>query len=154
VPGRRLALLLFVMTSACSHSTNKDSTTPLALATVVLHAAGRTLRVQVEVVRTPETRAHGLMERRSLPAQQGMLFIFERQEVQAFWMKNTYIPLDMIFIDENMTVVGIVENAEPLTTVSRRVGSPSRFVLEVNGGYARQHGVVAGARVVFEGLRL
>jgi uncharacterized protein len=140
------------MTSACSHSSNKDSTTPHALATVVLHAAGRTLRVEAEVVRTPEARTFGLMERRSLPAEHGMLFIFDRQEIQSFWMKNTYLPLDMIFIDESMKVVGVVENAEPLTTTSRRVAAPSRFVLEVNGGYARRQGVRAGTRVVFEGL--
>jgi hypothetical protein len=140
------------MTCACSHSTgNKDSASP-AMPTVVLHASGRTVRVQVEVVRTAADRARGLMHRRELPAHRGMLFIFERQEIQSFWMQNTYIPLDMIFIDEAMRVVGVVENAAPLTTESRKVASPSRFVLEVNGGFSKQNKIGPGTRVVFEAV--
>jgi uncharacterized membrane protein (UPF0127 family) len=120
---------------------------------VVLQTAGRTVRVRVEIVRTPEQRARGLMFRQKLAELHGMLFLFDRQEVQSFWMENTYIPLDMIFIDEKMRVVGVVENAEPLTTVSRKVNAPSRYVLEVNGGFCRRHGIGKGTSVAFEGFR-
>jgi uncharacterized protein len=119
---------------------------------VVLRTSGRTIKVQAEIVRTPEERSRGLMYRRELPAQSGMLFLFDTEEIQSFWMKNTYIPLDMIFIDRAMRVVGVVENAEPLTTTSRRVSSPSRYVLEVNAGFAKRNGIAAGTEVLFEGV--
>lgn len=126
-------------------------TTPAATTpTVILQAQGRSVRVEVEVARTTEDRARGLMYRRELAPYRGMLFVFEIEEVQSFWMQNTYIPLDMIFIDAKKRVVGVVENAEPLTTVSRRVDVPSLFVLEVNSGFARRHGISPGASVSFE----
>ncbi len=138
----------------CSHSPSATGgSSQLAEGTVVLQTAGRTVRVRAEIVRTPEQRARGLMFRQKLAELQGMLFLFDRQEVQSFWMENTYIPLDMIFIDERMRVVGVVENAEPLTTVSRKVNAPSRYVLEVNGGFCRRHGIGKGTSVTFEGIR-
>ena len=78
-----------------------------------------------------------------------MLFLFDRAEVQTFWMKNTLIPLDMIFIGDNLRVVGVVENAEPMTLSPRTVGMPSRFVLEVNGGFAARFGIAADTTVDF-----
>ena len=81
-----------------------------------------------------------------------MLFIFNEQQLLSFWMKNTLISLDMIFIDKTMKVVGVVERAEPKTLTSRNVGAPSLYVLEVNGGYAKQHGISAGTKVRFEGV--
>jgi uncharacterized protein len=134
----------------CTHGSNKPGS--LDSGVVVLQPPGRTLRLQVEVVRTPEDRARGLMYRRELPSHQGMLFIFDHQEVQSFWMQNTYIPLDMIFIDEAMKIVGVIHNAEPLTTTSRSVGLPSRYVLEVNGGFAKINSIDGNARVQFENL--
>ena len=108
--------------------------------------------MKVEVARTPVERAEGLMNRPSLDKGSGMIFIFEEEDVQSFWMKNTLIPLDMIFISSGMEVVGVVENAEPLTTTPRRVDAPSQFVLEVEGGFAARHGVGAGTKVVFAGF--
>jgi uncharacterized membrane protein (UPF0127 family) len=68
-------------------------------------------------------------------------------------MRNTLIPLDMIFIAKDMTIAGVVENAEPLTEEPlRHVGKPSLYVLEVNGGWTKQNGVVAGAKVRFENM--
>ena len=100
---------------------------------------------RVEVVTRPESRAQGLMFRRSLPADGGMLFVFEDEDVQSFWMRNTLIPLDMLFITQAGRVVGIVENAAPLTESPRTVGLPSRYVLELRGGAARLAGIRAGA---------
>jgi len=90
-----------------------------------------------------------MMCRTELADDRGMLFLFDRERVQSFWMKNTLIPLDMIFVDENWTVVGVVPRAEPLTLSPRAVEGPSRYVLEVNGGFAEQHGVAIGAALRF-----
>jgi uncharacterized protein len=123
-------------------------------AVLVRSVDGRELRVPVELARTPQERSRGLMYRKSLPAGQGMLFIFDFEEVQRFWMKNTLIPLDMIFIDRKKNIVGIVEQAAPQTMASRYVDEPSIYVLEVSGGWCREHGVVPGSTVVFEGVPL
>ncbi len=146
---------------ACSHSPAGSGSGPAAgsgsspaapKGTVVLKAGGSTTRVRVEVVRTLEDRARGLMFRKQLPQSQGMLFVFDREEIQSFWMENTYIPLDMIFIDAGLRVVGVVENAAPLTRTSRKIDAPSLYVLEVNAGFARQHGVGKGTTVELEGV--
>jgi hypothetical protein len=110
------------------------------------------IRVPVQVPRTPEEIRRGLMHRRHLPADHGMLFLFSRQEVQSFWMKDTLIALDIIFVTGEMTVAGVVENAEPGTLTPRTVGKPSRYVVEVNAGFARAHGIREGTRVRFENI--
>jgi uncharacterized membrane protein (UPF0127 family) len=92
------------------------------------------------------------MFREKLADDEGMLFVFPASAVQSFWMKNTLIPLDMIFIGEDLTVVGVVERAEPHSLTPRYVPTPSRYVLEVNGGWSAARGVAAGDRVRFEGL--
>jgi uncharacterized membrane protein (UPF0127 family) len=92
------------------------------------------------------------MFRQRLEPGRGMLFVFPETSDHAFWMENTLIPLDMIFIDEGGRVVGAVERAEPLSREPRSVGAPSRYVLEVPGGYCAEHRVRAGDRVRFEGL--
>lgn len=109
-------------------------------------------QVSVELAITPAERSRGLMFRKHLGEDDGMLFLFEREQPQSFWMRNTYIPLDMIFIRQDMTVLGVVENAEPETESSRNVPGNSMFVLEVNAGFARKHGVRADVPVRFEGV--
>jgi uncharacterized membrane protein (UPF0127 family) len=81
-----------------------------------------------------------------------MLFLFSENEPRAFWMKNTLLSLDMLFIDDGGRVVGLIERAEPLTTSPRDPGVPSRYVLEVIGGWAKRHGVRPGDRVRFENV--
>jgi uncharacterized membrane protein (UPF0127 family) len=115
-------------------------------------AYGGLHRVDVEVAATPETRTRGLMWRKELPAGQGMLFVFPEDEVQSFWMRNTLIPLDMIFINSAGRIVGIVERAEPRTLTSRSVGVSGRYVLEVPGGWSQTVGVMRGGTVQFQGL--
>src|SRR5690606_1571305 len=106
--------------------------------------------VKVEVVATEPLIQKGLMYRRHLPLDAGMLFLMGGPEREhTFWMRNTLIPLDMIFIDREMTVVGVVENAEPLTETLRTVGKPSSFVLEVNAGFSKQHKIGPGTKVRF-----
>ena len=108
--------------------------------------------VKVEVVATEPKIEKGLMYRQHLPLDSGMLFMMGRENRWSFWMRNTLIPLDMIFIGKDMTIAGIVENAEPLTESLRQVDKPSFYVLEVNGGFTKQAGVVAGAQVRFENV--
>ncbi len=115
-------------------------------------ASGGVHRVDVEVAATPEARTRGLMWRQELPAGQGMLFVFPEEEVQSFWMRNTLIPLDMLFIDSAGKIVGVVENAQPRTLTSRSVGLPGRYVLEVPGGWSRAQGLARGGTVRFQGL--
>jgi uncharacterized membrane protein (UPF0127 family) len=113
---------------------------------------GQSIRsFEVEVVSTPSTRARGLMFRREMGARSGMLFIFPEEKLQSFWMKNTLIPLDMVFVSKEMKVVGILENVPPLTEDSRYVDSPSLYVLEFAGGTMRKVGVSEGAQLVIQG---
>jgi uncharacterized membrane protein (UPF0127 family) len=101
----------------------------------------------VEVAVSDEERARGLMFRRSLPEGQGMLFDFKQDAPVSMWMENTYIPLDMIFIQRDGRIVRIAENTEPM---SRRIissGSPVRAVLEVIAGTAKKLGIAPGDRV-------
>ncbi len=126
---------------------------PLPLAHVRLKDAfGRVHRVEVEVAATPKARTRGLMWRKELPAGKGMLFLFPYEEVQSFWMRNTLIPLDMIFITSDLRIAGIVSRAVPRTLQGRSVGVPSQYVLEVPGGWAEQVGVKSGSTVEFEGV--
>jgi uncharacterized protein len=102
---------------------------------------------QVEMAITPEEKEHGLMFRRELPEGQGMLFDFQTDQNVAFWMKNTYIPLDMLFIRGDGRVLRIAENTEPLSERNIPSGGPVRAVLEVIGGTAKKLGIAPGDRV-------
>ncbi len=101
----------------------------------------------VEVMRTPDQRAKGLMYRNYLPPDRGMLFDFGASEPVAMWMQNTYIPLDMLFIRADGTIARIAENTEPLSTRTIPSGEPVLSVLEINGGVSRQLGIKPGDRV-------
>ena len=109
--------------------------------------------VQVEVARTEEQRTRGLMFRRELGRDRGMVFIFDETSEHSFWMHNTLIPLDLIFLGEDRRVVGVVANAAPQTDALRTVAKPSRYVVEVSGGEAVAHGIGPGTRAVFVGVR-
>ena len=103
--------------------------------------------IRAEVASTYEEQMTGLMYRTALPADAGMLFVFDGDGPRAFWMEDTLIPLDMIFIAADGTIVNIYENATPLSTDIIRSTAPCRYVLEVNGGACRRLGVAAGSRV-------
>ncbi len=101
----------------------------------------------VELAVTPEEQAKGLMFRRELPEKQGMLFDFHREQPTSFWMKNTYIPLDMIFIRADGRILRVAENTVPLSETLVPSGGPVRAVLEVIGGTAKKLGIAPGDRV-------
>jgi uncharacterized membrane protein (UPF0127 family) len=101
----------------------------------------------VEMATTPEEQAKGLMFRRQLPEGQGMLFDFHREQPTSFWMKNTYVPLDMIFIRADGRILRIAENTVPLSEALVPSGGPVLAVLEVVAGTAKKLGIAPGDRV-------
>lgn len=124
----------------------------LPRAKVTLSAGTKKVSVEVEVAATRDARTRGLMWRYALADGAGMLFIFSREQPLSFWMRNTLIPLDMVFIDGKGKIVSIIENAEPRTLTSRPSTGPATYVLEVPGGWAAKNGVKAGGAVAFEGI--
>jgi uncharacterized membrane protein (UPF0127 family) len=114
--------------------------------------AGKQVAFQVEVADTPAKRSLGLQYRKELGEDRGMIFVFPTEAQQSFWMKNTPIPLDMIFINAERKIVGIVEQTTPYSLDSRSVAAPSRFVLEIRGGLARRNGIRPGDSVRFDGF--
>jgi len=108
--------------------------------------------VKLEVANTPSSRELGLMYRKHLDEDAGMIFVFPTAAHQSFWMKNTIIPLDMIFADEHGKVLGIVETAEPFSERPLSVDGDSLYVLEVNGGFSRRHHLKAGDQMKFLGF--
>jgi uncharacterized protein len=102
----------------------------------------------VEMALTPEEQSRGLMFRRELPDRQGMLFDFQREQPTSFWMKNTYVPLDMIFIRADGRILNIAENTVPLSEALVSSSGPVRAVLEVIAGTSKKLGIAAGDRVV------
>lgn len=124
------------------------ATAPAAgLETLTIASGSQRHAFQVEVMRTPDQRARGLMHRNYLPPDRGMLFDFGRTEPVAMWMQNTYIPLDMLFIRADGTVARIAENTEPLSTRTIPSGEPVLSVLEINGGTAAKLGIKPGDKV-------
>jgi uncharacterized membrane protein (UPF0127 family) len=103
--------------------------------------------VEAELVSSDHDTMRGLMYRRSMPEDRGMLFHLRGREDHQFWMHNTCIPLDLLYIDDDGLLVGIAENAPTLSDDTVSVGCPSRYVLEVNAGWTRRHGVKAGQKV-------
>lgn len=120
--------------------------------TVVISTHEGPVRVTVEVADDDAERTQGLMYRTALADGRGMLFVFPTTAVHDFWMKNTLIPLDMIWIGPDGRVLGIRADTTPLSTVPVGVGVPSRYVLEVPGGFAARRGIAAGDPVDLRGI--
>lgn len=114
---------------------------------LVIHTATGDYGFNVEVVDTPEARAKGLMFRQSLAKDAGMLFDFRQEQQTAFWMQNTFIPLDMVFIAANGEVKTVHANAIPHDTTSIPSQVPVQFVLEIPGGRSAEIGLKPGDRV-------
>ena len=106
----------------------------------------------IEIARTPAEMERGLMYRERLDADRGMLFLYEQDRQVAFWMKNTLIPLDLIFVDATGRIVGIAERAVPLSTQLIPSPEPVRAVLEVNGGTAERLHIKIGDRLLHPAL--
>jgi uncharacterized membrane protein (UPF0127 family) len=113
----------------------------------VTSAEGQVHRFVVEVARTPEEQARGLMERQSLAPDRGMLFPYQTPQAVAFWMKNTLIPLDMVFIAPGGRILRIEANTVPLSLEPVGSGEAVEAVLELAGGRSAELGIAAGDRV-------
>jgi uncharacterized membrane protein (UPF0127 family) len=142
-----LAIILFVLMSISSSCSAEPKV-------VISTREGREAVFQVEVADTPAKRELGLQYRKDLAADRGMIFLFPAPSVQSFWMKNTPLPLDMIFIGSDRKIVGIVEQTVPFSLDPRSVPAASQFVLEINGGLSKRLGISAGDSLRFEGFAL
>jgi uncharacterized membrane protein (UPF0127 family) len=144
-PGSRLAAALI---ATMALSLLQTGFAPAAeLQTLEIASKTGVHAFQVEMAITPDEKEHGLMFRRELPDGHGMLFDFMVDQPVAFWMKNTYIPLDMIFIRGDGRILRIAENTEPMSERNIPSGGPVRAVLEVIAGTAKKFGIAAGDRV-------
>jgi uncharacterized membrane protein (UPF0127 family) len=146
---RRRGALTFVVAAALARAAWADEGTLF-----VERTSGEPLRFTVEIADTSEARARGLMFRERLPDRHGMLFDFHREEPVAFWMRNTLIPLDMLFIDGSGRIVKIHANAVPLSAETIPSGRPVLAVLEIAGGTSAELGIAVGDRVrhpIFDG---
>jgi uncharacterized membrane protein (UPF0127 family) len=113
----------------------------------IVTQGGQRQAFRVEVARNDADRAQGLMFRRAMPADQGMLFDFARIQPVSMWMQNTYLPLDMLFIRPDGTIARIAANTEPLSTRTIPSGEPVLAVLELNAGTAARLGIKPGDRI-------
>ena len=96
--------------------------------------------IQIEIADNDFEHQTGLMYRKKMDTDKGMLFVFDKSEIKSFYMKNTYIPLDIIYIDSNKKIINIVQNAEPLNKISLYSDAPAMYVLEINAGLSEKWG--------------
>ena len=132
---------VFVLAAGCSPAAPDDRLE-------IVTAAGARHAFHIELAVKPEQRERGLMYRQSLDADAGMLFDFQTDQTVDMWMKNTYIPLDMVFIARDGTIVRIAADTVPLSLDIVSSGGPVRAVLELKGGETARRGIGPGAKVV------
>ena len=137
------ALAVCLCLSSAAFAQEKFDTQPLTIVT----KGGKNHTFTVELAVTPRQREQGLMNRQEMADDKGMLFAFGETRQVYMWMKNTYIPLDMLFIGKDGKIRTIRQNAEPLSEAIIDSGGPIDYVLELNGGTAKRLGIRAGNRV-------
>ena len=153
-----VAFAALACSAACSSQTAAPA--PTAAATPARHPIsgleviplsigqnGKTHAFRVEVAATMEQQQKGLMFRTAMGPDEGMLFPYDQPHVLSFWMRNTVLSLDLVFIDEQRRIINIAENAVPYSEESILSDAPAVAVLELNGGRARELGIVAGNKV-------
>ena len=146
-----LFIAAFVLVAGFCHDSaiaqNAEAASKTKLDKLVILSKDKRHRFSVEIADTPKEQRKGLMHRNHLEQDRGMLFVFDNRKMRAFWMKNTHIPLDMLFIGKSGRIRHIHHNAKPNNR--RRISSqvPVRAVLEINGGLARKYGIDKGDTV-------
>ena len=140
----RRAWLAVAITAALAAFDQTPARAESDLETVTITSGGEAHVFQVEIAKDEAQRAQGLMNRRFMPANRGMLFEFEQNAPVSFWMKNTYIPLDMIFIARDGKITHIEANTEPFSEAIISSQGPAFAVLEVNAGAASKLGLKVG----------
>ncbi|HUP48904.1 MAG TPA: DUF192 domain-containing protein [Thermoanaerobaculia bacterium] len=149
----QVAVVVIALIASCAQPAPSPASDPQSPVPRVIFPDG--YQVRVELATDPATRAQGLMFRDRLREHTGMLFFFPGTAVQSFWMKNTLIPLDIIWIDEQQRIVHLKHDVPPCRAdpcPSHDPGVPARYVLEVAAGVARQHGLGEGDILRFEGV--
>jgi len=137
-------------TTTNTSQTTKSTTTldkafaPESAVTITDADGKEIIKVDIEVARTKAERDLGLMHRRKLPDHGGMLFIMDTEKLQSFWMRNTYIPLDIIYVNAKKEIVHIAENTTPLSDNPVPSIFPAKYVLEVNAGFSKAYGLTKG----------
>ncbi|WP_274628959.1 DUF192 domain-containing protein [Arvimicrobium flavum] len=145
--ARCAVLVAFLLGSAATSSADNDALVlPVDPAPLVVESSGGELSFKIEIADDAAERGAGLMFRKFLPADQGMLFVFERTQPVGFWMKNTPLPLDLIFIGEDGEVKAI-RQGEPMSEALIAPPESVRFVLELNAGTAAARGIEEGDRL-------
>lgn len=114
------------------------------------HTGDTISKIDIEIADDDQQRELGLMMRRSMNEDNGMLFIFPNETLQAFWMKNTIIPLDIIYVNAQNEIVKIYKNTEPYSEKSLPSNKPSIYVIEVNGGYTDKYGIKEGDKIIWK----
>ena len=142
--SRGCFVLLFFITAACISQTQFKS------GSSTINTKFESLSYRVEVADTRRLKSIGLMYRSSLPAGRGMLLLNEKPQALNVWMKNTFIPLDIIYIDTDGYIVKIVENAQPESTAVMPSEGKVKAVLELNAGQVRQREIAVGDRVTYQ----
>ena len=150
---RRMAMTaVLALAAACQPSGSaavalERSPAGLEQAPLTITSGGQAHNFTVEVARTPEEQQQGLMFRESLAPDRGMIFPYDPPQAASFWMKNTLIPLDMVFVRADGTIARIEENTAPLSLEPVAAGEPVGAVLEIAGGRSAELGIHAGDRV-------
>ena len=143
-------ILILVLTVATLAGYNDTYSETLKKRINIYNKENVVVQVDVEIADTPEERMRGLMFRKSLGQKEGMLFVFPEEGFKGFWMKNTYIPLDIIFISEDLKVSSIVKDARPCNSNHCQTYKSEyhvKYALEVNSRFADQYGIVEGMRI-------
>jgi uncharacterized membrane protein (UPF0127 family) len=110
------------------------------------------MSIKVAIAKTNEQRAFGLMYLKKLPIDKGMIFIFDQLDVLNFWMKNTFIPLDILFIDQNHQIIKIKENCQPLNESIISSDAKAINAIEINAGLVKKHNIKIGNKIIFDKL--
>lgn len=138
------AIVAILLVLALSGSTMAGG---LRVEPVIIETGDGPVEIAAEIADTPKTRQHGLMFRDSLGWNEGMLFDFKQVQPVTFWMKDTPLFLDMLFVDAGGVIVGVLDSVPPYTTDSRRSPGPVKAVLELRGGAAQRFGITKGDRL-------
>lgn len=139
-------MLLALAAGAASAQDGQPMLLPVDPAPLIVQTAGGERSFSVEIADNETNRARGLMFRQSMPDDRGMLFVFERTRPLSFWMRNTPMPLDLVFIGEDGRVIATLPG-EPFSEAPISPGVPSRFVLELKRGTAAESGIAPGDRM-------
>ncbi len=144
--AKRNLFLLLILSSLFLILSCQNKTGPTV---EIITQSQKSIQIAVEIADTPDTREHGLMYRDSLPENAGMLFIMPDEQIQNFWMKNTKVPLDIIFIFSDWKIGGFVEQTQPYSEANISIDKPTKYVLEVNAGFCKRHGIQPGDKVIY-----